>query len=66
MDKKRETPPDALHEGREDSFIDIDRMVSEGLGGGFVSPQNGLIEETTTDTMDEEANTDEEGTSHGR
>lgn len=39
------------HEGRDDYFMDIDRMVNEGLGGGNVSLQNGLIDESTTDTM---------------
>ncbi|WP_079914492.1 hypothetical protein [Paenibacillus sp. 32352] len=43
---------DALHQGRDDYFMDIDRMVNEGLGGGYVSLKNGLIEESTTDTMD--------------
>ena len=42
---------DAWNEGRDDYFMDIDRMVNEGLGGGYVSPQNGLIDETTTDTI---------------
>jgi hypothetical protein len=44
---------DQLHQGRDESFMDIDRMVNEGLGGGNVTLQNGLIEATTTDTMDE-------------
>ena len=39
------------YEGRDQFEMDIDRMVNEGLGGGNVSPQNGLIEETTVDTM---------------
>lgn len=43
----------ASNEGREENFMDIDRMVNEGLGGGMVTDQNGLIEDTTTDTMDE-------------
>lgn len=43
---------DASHEGRDSSFMDIDRMINEGLGGGTVSMHNGLIEESTTDTMD--------------
>lgn len=43
---------DTHHQGREDYFMDIDRMVNEGLGGGYVSLKNGLIEESTTDTMD--------------
>lgn len=38
-------------EGREAYDMDIDRMINEGLGGGTVSDQNGLIEETTVDTM---------------
>lgn len=41
------------NEGKEQWFMDIDRMVNEGLGGGQVTGQNGLIEETTTDTMTE-------------
>jgi len=51
-------------EDKENHFMDIDRMVNEGLGGGIVStakeklssvlPCNGLIEETTTDTMEVE------------
>lgn len=45
---------DAEHEGRSDYFMDIDRMVNEGLGGGNVTPHNGLIDESTTDTMEEE------------
>ncbi|MEB3100899.1 hypothetical protein [Ferviditalea candida] len=44
---------DSLHEGRDENFMDIDRMVNEGLGGGNVTMDNGLIEETTTDTMRE-------------
>ncbi|NBD24439.1 hypothetical protein [Paenibacillus glycinis] len=46
---------DKKHEGREDFFMDIDRMVNEGLGGGQVTQHNGLIDETTTDTMEIEA-----------
>ncbi|WP_159884726.1 hypothetical protein [Paenibacillus puerhi] len=45
-------PDDAAHEGRESSFMDIDRMINEGLGGGTVSMHNGLIDDSTTDTMD--------------
>ncbi|MCA0755731.1 hypothetical protein KP806_11795 [Paenibacillus sp. N4] len=43
------------NEGRDDYFMDIDRMVNEGLGGGNVTMQNGLIDESTTDTMDNES-----------
>ncbi|MNC48601.1 hypothetical protein D3C75_977310 [compost metagenome] len=35
----------------DDSYFDIDRMINEGLGGGNVTLDNGLIEETTVDTM---------------
>ena len=42
------------HEGREDAFMDVDRMINEGLGGGMVTRDNGLIEDTTTDTMFQE------------
>jgi len=45
---------DGRHEGREDSEMDIDRMVNEGLGGGQVTLQNGLIDDTTTDSMGRE------------
>lgn len=31
--------------------MDVDRMINEGLGGGMVTRDNGLIEDTTTDTM---------------
>jgi hypothetical protein len=39
-------------DSREDYFLDIDRMINEGLGGGQVTRDNGLIEDTTTDTME--------------
>ncbi|ATF15856.1 hypothetical protein ACFU8X_24600 [Brevibacillus porteri] len=42
---------DSCHEGRDCFDMDIDRMINEGLGGGIVSDQNGLIEETSVDTM---------------
>ncbi|AJY73937.1 hypothetical protein [Paenibacillus beijingensis] len=42
---------DMKNEGREQYELDIDRMVNEGLGGGQVTYDNGLIEETTTDTI---------------
>ncbi|EGL81673.1 hypothetical protein CathTA2_2859 [Caldalkalibacillus thermarum TA2.A1] len=40
---KRNHDPD--HEGRDRYFVDIDRMINEGLGGGQVTLDNGLIEE---------------------
>lgn len=42
---------DSDHEGRNEYFMDIDRMVNEGLGGGTVTMHNGLIEDTSVDTM---------------
>ncbi|WP_135554918.1 hypothetical protein [Paenibacillus cymbidii] len=47
-------PCDSCDEGRDSHFMDIDRMINEGLGGGNVTLHNGLIEETTTDTMKQE------------
>lgn len=51
---QKQVEAEPKHEGREDYFMDIDRMVNEGLGGGNVTLQNGLIDESTTDTMDQE------------
>jgi len=50
MEERRENDTD--NEGRDRYFMDIDRMVNEGLGGGIVSPHNGFIGDTTTDTID--------------
>ena len=53
-DGKQNRARDGDFEGRAEAEMDIDRMVNEGLGGGFVSPvKNGKIGETTTDTMDD-------------
>jgi len=38
-------------DSREDNFVDIDRMVNEGLGGGNVTIDNGLIEEAVGETL---------------
>jgi hypothetical protein len=38
---------DSIHEGRNRFFVDVDRMINEGLGGGQVTQDNGLINETT-------------------
>ncbi|MCY9664867.1 hypothetical protein M5X11_07840 [Paenibacillus alginolyticus] len=43
---------DKDNQGKDDHFMDIDRMINEGLGGGNVTLHNGLIESSTTDTMD--------------
>lgn len=49
--QEKQALEDAMYEGRDEYFMDIDRMVDGGLGSGYVSDHNGLIEETTTDTM---------------
>ncbi|CAI6037580.1 hypothetical protein [Cohnella sp. JJ-181] len=49
---------DHTYEGRDNYDMDIDRMVNEGLGGGQVTLDNGLIEETTTETMREKEGDD--------
>lgn len=54
-DEQKQEAADPKYEGREDYFMDIDRMVNEGLGGGNVTLQNGLIDESTTDTMERES-----------
>ncbi|TCZ76384.1 hypothetical protein E0485_14395 [Paenibacillus albiflavus] len=51
---------DSVNEGRDKYDVDIDRMVNEGLGGGNVTQQNGLIEASTTDTIIEGENLGEE------
>jgi len=37
---------DMLYEGRREAFIDIDRMINEGLAGGTVLQSNRQIGET--------------------
>lgn len=49
--KKDKKLIDGVNESRSERFMDVDRMVNEGLGGGYVTEDNGLIEQTTTDTM---------------
>ncbi|MCF6093507.1 hypothetical protein L1765_05840 [Microaerobacter geothermalis] len=36
--------PDPKVEGRNQFFVDVDRMINEGLGGGQVTEDNGLID----------------------
>lgn len=35
-DHEYEFLPDSRHEGRDKYFIDVDRMVNEGMSGGYV------------------------------
>lgn len=48
---EKEIAEEVQHGGRDVYYMDIDRMVNEGLGGGQVTYQNGLIDNSTTDTM---------------
>jgi hypothetical protein len=54
MDSEEVQDSDAIHEGKDVYDMDIDRMINEGLGGGQVTVNNGLISESTTDTMEED------------
>ncbi|QJD87219.1 hypothetical protein [Cohnella herbarum] len=53
-ENKDQVVADSMHEGRDVYDMDVDRMINEGLGGGQVTLQNGLISETTTGTMEED------------
>lgn len=56
-EKNNSTRTDSMYEGKDEAFMDIDRMTNEGLGGGMVTMDNGLIEASTTDTMHESEST---------
>jgi hypothetical protein len=45
------SPSPKDRDSREDYFVDIDRMINEGLGGGQVTRDNGLIEDSTDNTL---------------
>lgn len=50
--KKKNHKPDSLYEGRDAGFMDIDRMVNEGLAGGqIITNATGAIDDTSTDEM---------------
>jgi hypothetical protein len=53
MADNAEISSDVDHIARMDHLMAIDRMVNEGLGGGYVTSHNGLIEETAADTIEE-------------
>ncbi|MBS4188749.1 hypothetical protein KHA94_00760 [Bacillus sp. FJAT-49705] len=36
MSKNKKVQADSHHEGRDKSFMDIDRMINEGMSGGSV------------------------------
>jgi hypothetical protein len=60
MTDEREILKDTTNESRDDCLMDVDRMINDGLGGGIVTRDNGLIEKTTTDTMAEEESVKDE------
>ncbi|HEY4553838.1 MAG TPA: hypothetical protein VIG80_11630 [Bacillaceae bacterium] len=41
--------PDSTNQGRDEFFMDVDRMVNEGMAGGhvFMRPDSTNIEQTT-------------------
>ncbi|ARK29149.1 hypothetical protein [Halalkalibacter krulwichiae] len=42
------------YEGRDKKYVDVDRMINEGLGGGTVhGQQSGVIEESRGDLENE-------------
>ncbi len=44
--KMKNNEKDTKYEGRDEYFMDVDRMINEGLGGGIVSEtRSGIIEE---------------------
>lgn len=51
MDADAKRAQDRDDEGRKTAFMDIDRMVNEGLGGGVISKHNGWIDDSTTEEM---------------
>jgi len=51
-EEKKMNQKDSLYEGKDNYFMDEDRMVNEGLAGGYVTnKESGYIEESTVDTM---------------
>ncbi|MCL7747023.1 MULTISPECIES: hypothetical protein [Halalkalibacter] len=43
------------YEGRDKKFVDVDRMINEGLGGGTThGRQSGIIEESRGDLEQED------------
>jgi hypothetical protein len=57
MDKevKKALKKDGSHNGRDQYFVDIDRMVSEGLAGGTVDMEDGQIQIGEVQDLEKEA-----------
>lgn len=54
-DKQELTNKDLLHEGRENTYLDVDRMINEGMAGGSVHMREGYTNiEEARDLHEEE------------
>jgi hypothetical protein len=40
-EKRKATQPDLINDGKDKAFLDIDRMINEGLSGGTVHMRDG-------------------------
>ncbi|NEU31488.1 hypothetical protein GN156_12010 [bacterium LRH843] len=54
---------DSNFEGRDEFFMDVDRMINEGLGGGTVNDTHAGIIEESHELVEEDppARTEEQG-----
>ncbi len=64
--EKNQTVPEAkekdlLHEGKDEAWLDVDRMINEGLGGGQVGEGGGEIEGSRPLTDEDPPGESEEG-----
>ncbi|MFO1442744.1 hypothetical protein KDN24_05890 [Bacillus sp. Bva_UNVM-123] len=51
----KEREKDLLHEGRDHAYLDIDRMINEGMSGGSVHMREGYANiEEARDLYEEE------------
>ncbi len=50
----KRTKPDSLHEGRDKMFMDVDRMINEGLAGGTVIQRDREQIEEARDLVEED------------
>ncbi|MCL6586839.1 MAG: hypothetical protein K6T72_10070 [Anoxybacillus sp.] len=55
MTMDNERCKDSCHEGRDKYFMDIDRMINEGMAGGYVHARNDATNiEEARDLVEEE------------
>jgi len=43
LKKDKQTDEDVTYEGRDKAYVDIDRMINEGLSGGSVHARNNSV-----------------------